>query len=63
MSDLKAFVSSYKALSHKFIPFLPDDNLSFDFDSSKVLLSNLDGIRALLKANFLTFLWYISHYL
>lgn len=57
MSDLKVFVSSYKAQSHKFIPFLPDDNLSLDFDSSKVLLSNVDGIKALLKANFLTFLW------
>eukprot|EP01032_Pedospumella_encystans_P007483 gene7483-8977_t len=61
MSDLKAFVSSYKALSHKFIPFLPDDNLSHDFDSSKVLLSNVEGIKALLKANFLTFLCDLSN--
>lgn len=58
MSDLKTFISGYKGVGHKFIPFLPDDNSSLDFDSTKVLISNVEGIKTLLKGNFLLFLWY-----
>lgn len=58
MSEFKAFLSGYKGVGHKFIPFLPDDNSSLDFDSTKVLISNVEGIKALLKGNFLLFIWY-----
>lgn len=57
MSDLKSFITGYKSVGHKFIPFLPDDNLSLDFDSSKVVRNNVDGIKTLLKGNFLIFIW------
>ncbi|KAJ1415099.1 hypothetical protein B484DRAFT_422434, partial [Ochromonadaceae sp. CCMP2298] len=56
VGELKTFVVNYKPVP-KFVPFVPQDNEGgASVDSSLACSSNLQGLRFLLKANFLVFL-------